>query len=157
MDFEIRKAKLSDAKDLAKLYLQFWSAHKKIDPLLELKKKLTIKNQIIAAKKDIQKKNNYIFVAVNNSQVIGFIEFFFKKNDKIFNINEYGYLNTAVTHKRYRKQGVAKKLYSAAANYLKKKGIKYIKTNIYLSNEQALNTWKNIGFIPQSYMMIKRI
>ena len=157
MKFEIRKARQSDAKEIARLYLQFWDSHKKIDPLLEFKELLTLENQITAAKKDLKKKNNCIFVAVNNSRVIGFIEFFIKKNAKVFGISQYGYLNSAVTDKSFRKLGVVKQLYSAAAIFLKRKGINYVKTNVYLSNKSAVKVWKRIGFMPQSYTLIKKI
>ena len=157
MDITIRNAELSDTEDLARLYLQFWKSHKKSDPLLEFKERLTLKNQITASRKDIKKRNNYIFVAVKNDEVIGFIEFFIKKNDKCFKIKQYGYLNSAVTLNGYRKGGIARKLYLTAAKFLKLKGIKYIKTNVYKSNKVALKAWKKIGFETQSYMMIKRI
>ena len=157
MKILIRKARLLDAEDLAKLYLEFWESHKKCDPLLEFKDRLTFKNQVIAAKRDIKKKNNCIFVALKNDKVVGFIEFFIKKNDKFFKVKEYGYLNSAVTLKGYRNRGIAKKLYFAAVKFLKDRGVKYVKTNVYNSNIVALKTWQKIGFKTQSSIMIKRI
>lgn len=56
MEFRIRKAKLSDAESLARLYFQFWEPHKKVDPLLEFEKRLTLKSQTESAKKGYQKK-----------------------------------------------------------------------------------------------------
>jgi ribosomal protein S18 acetylase RimI-like enzyme len=157
MEFEIRKAKLSDAEDLARLYFQFWKPHKKVDPLLEFEKKMTLKNQIEFAKKDIKKRNNQIFVADKNGRVIGFIEFFIKKNEVCFKIKKYGYLNSATTHKDYRGKGVVKTLTNAALKFLKKKGIKYVRTNVYNSNDVAMKTWMKLGFKPQSTFLIKRI
>ena len=157
MKILIRKANLSDAKYLAKLYLEFWEAHEKCDPLLQFKDRLTFKNQMIAAKRDIKKKNNCIFVALKNDKVVGFIELFIKKNDKFFKVKEYGYLNSAVTLEGYRNKGIAKKLYIAATKFLKDKNIKYVKTNVYNSNIVALKTWQKIGFKTQSSIMVKRI
>jgi len=157
MEIIVRKARLSDAVDLARLYIEFWKPHKKSDPLLEFKEKLTLKNQMTAARKDIKKKSNHIFVAVKDNEVIGFIEFFIKKNDKVFKIKEYGYLNSATILKKYRRRGIAKKLYLVAAKFLKDSGIKYIKTNVYTSNKLALKAWQKIGFKTQSSIMIKII
>lgn len=156
MEFKIRKARVSDAEDLAKLYFQFWTPHKNVDPLLEFDKKLTLKNQIKSAKKDIKKKNNHILVA-DNGKVIGFIEFFIKKNDNLFKIKKYGYLNSATTLKEHRGKGVAKALSKAALKFLKSKGIKYVRANVYNSNKVAMKTWIKIGFKPQSTFLIKRI
>ncbi len=157
MEFKIRKAKLSDAEDLARLYFQFWAPHKKVDPLLEFEKKMTLKNQTEFAKKDIRKRNNHIFVANKDGKVIGFIEFFVKKNENCFKIKKYGYLNSATTHKDYRGKGVAKALTNVALKFFKDRGIKYVRTNVYNSNEIAMKTWIKIGFEPQSTFLIKKI
>ncbi len=156
MDFKIRKARLSDAEDLAKLYFQFWEPHKNVDPLLEFEKKLTLNNQIKAAKKDIKKRDNHILVA-DNGKVIGFIEFFIKKNDKLFKIKKYGYLNSATTLEEHRGKGVAKALSIEALKFLKNKRIKYVRANVYNSNEIAMKTWIKVGFKPQSTFLMKRI
>lgn len=155
MNFKIREAKQSDAKGLAELYIQFWNTHKGIDPLLEFKKKINLKNQIEFAKKDIKKRNNHIFVADLNGKIIGFIEFFIKKNENCFKIKRYGYLNTAVTHKDYRKKGVAKSLANSALKFFKDKKIKYVKANVYNQNQIAMKTWIKLGFQPQSTNLIK--
>ena len=94
---------------------------------------------------------------MKGNKVIGFIEFFIKKNDKVFKIKEYGYLNSATILKKYRRRGIAKKLYLVAAKFLKDSGIKYIKTNVYTSNKLALKAWQKIGFKTQSSIMIKII
>ncbi len=151
----IRKARLSDAENLAEMYTQFWEYHKD-DPLIELEKKISIKNQVEFAKKDIIKKNVNIFVAVIDNNIVGFIEVLMKKNDKCFKIKEYGYLNSAVTHKDYRRQGIARVLDDFALKFLRKKNIKYIKTNVYNSNKNAVETWKKLGFKPLSTIMIKK-
>ena len=150
MEFKIRKAKLEDAEALARLYFQFWEPHNNVDPLLEFDKKLTLKSQVEFAKKDIRKRDNYIFVADLNGKVIGFVEFFIKKNEDCFKIKKYGYLNSATTHTDYRKRGVAKALTNVALKFFKQKGISYVRTNVYNSNDVAMKTWTKIGFEPQS-------
>jgi|SRR3989338_3091988 len=157
MNIQIRKARIGDAEHLARLYLQFWVPHKKVDPLLEFEKKMTLKNQIEFAKKEIKKRSNHIFVADLNEKVIGFIEFFIKKNDDCFKIKKYGYLNSATTDKKYRGKGVAKKLTNASLKFFKDKGIKYVRTNVYNSNDVAMKTWIKLGFEPQSTFLLKRI
>lgn len=157
MGFSIRKVRLSDSETIADLYLQFWKSHERIDPLLEFENKLTLDNQIEFAKKNIKKTSNNIFVADLNGKVIGFIEFLIKKNENCFKIKEYGYLNLATTDKGYRGKGVAKALTNTALQFLKDRGVKYVRTNVYNSNDIAMKTWTKIGFEPQSTFLIKRI
>lgn len=157
MNIKIRKAKIEDAGHLARLYLQFWELHRKIDPLLEFNKKITLKSEIKSAKKNIKKRGNYIFVACQKENIVGFIEFFIKKNEDCFQVKKYGYLNSATTHKDYRGKGIAKKLTNVTLKFLKKKGITYVRTNVYNVNKVAMKTWMKLGFRPQSTFLIKKI
>ena len=56
MEITVRKARMSDAEDLARLYIEFWKPHKKSDPLLKFKEKLTLKNQMTAARNELKRE-----------------------------------------------------------------------------------------------------
>lgn len=157
MEYKIRRAKLTDAKQIAKLYLEFWEPHKSADPLLELNKKMTLKSETNAAEKTIRKRNVHILVADLNEKIIGFVEFFIKKNEDCFKIKEYGYLNSATTLKEYRGKGVAKALTNKAMKFFKDKKIKYVRANVYNSNDVAMKTWEKLGFTAQSTIFIKEL
>lgn len=118
---------------------------------------ITIKSEIESAKKNIKKRDNYILVACYNDKIVGFIEFFIKKNKDCFKIKKYGYLNSATTHKDYRGKGIAKALTKEALKFLKERGIIYVRTNVYNINKIAMKTWTNLGFEPQSTFLIKKI
>ncbi len=155
MEFTIRKATSKDAEEIAKLYIQFWEPHKGVDPLIELDKKLNLTSQIDVAKSDIRKKDTYVFVAIKENKVVGYIELLIKSNDKMFKIKKYGYLNSAATHKDYRGQGIARILTEFGMIFLKSKGIKYVKTNVYNTNDVAMSTWKKLGFVEQSTNLVR--
>jgi ribosomal protein S18 acetylase RimI-like enzyme len=158
MDFKIRKAKSSDAEDIAVLYLQFWETHKGCDPLLELRTTPTYKQEVESAKRDIRKRSLNIFVATMNNKVVGFIEIIIKRNDETyFRIKEYGYLNSVIVHEDYRRRGIAKALIETGLNFLKEKGIEYIKTCVYDFNEESERLMQESGFVRLSRTMIKRI
>ena len=156
-DITIRKAKASDAPGLAELYVQFWSKHKGIDPLLELRKKPTIKNFTEDVKKDIKRRNNYIFIALKDKKIIGYIETNTNKNYKLFKVKRYGWIDTATTHKNYRGRGVARALTDYAIKFFKKKRIKYVRATVYIRNKGALEAWKRMGFKPNSVRLLKEI
>jgi ribosomal protein S18 acetylase RimI-like enzyme len=157
MEFTIRKARLEDAEQIGKLFLEFWMPHKKVDPLIEMKRKIALKNEIKSARKEVRKRNCHYLVAEKDGKVIGYIEALIKKNEDCFKIRKYGYLNSAAVLKRYRGKGVAKVLTKEILKFLKTKKINYVKCNVYNTNKTALKVWEKVGFKPQSTMMIKKI
>jgi len=153
----IRKARLSDAEGLARLYLQFWKAHRKADPLLRLRKKLSLAGEAEAAKKDLRKRNCTIFVALAQGRVVGFIDLLVKKNDPMFVVKEYGYVDSLVVDQRHRKKGIASALVLCGLSYLRGKGIRDVKLNLYCSNRIAMAVWRKLGFREISKNMIRKI
>lgn len=154
---KIRKAKISDAKDLASLYTQFWAAHKTVDPLIRLSSKDQEKEDLRYAKSSLKKKDTFVFIALEGSKIIGYIELFIAKNEPYYKVKKYGYLDTAVVDKKHRGKGVTRLLTDSAFNFLKKNGIDYIKTNVYNANDVALKVWERLGFEQLSVNMIKKI
>ncbi len=159
MNVTVRKATLCDAEAIASLYLQFWEVHGAIDPLCELAENPTLDNQLEGARKAIRRRKTHIFVGVEKetNEVIGYIEFLIKKNESCFKTKEYGYLDACVTDKKHRRKGVAQKLTKAALNFLKNRGITYIKTNVYNINEPGRKVLQKLGFEDLSTLMIKMI
>ena len=157
---KIRKAKKGDELYIAELSTQFWKAHKNInDPLLEPFKKLTFKDHIKNAKKSINNKdkNHFFLVAEIEDKVVGAKEFFIKTQDSFFKIRRYGYLDSTSVHEKYRKKGIAKALTNETLKILGKKGIKYVKSNVYIKNKIAMNTWTKLGFKPLYINLFKTI
>jgi len=148
---------LSDAPAIAELYLQFWEIHKGIDPLMEHSRKLKFSEVIDLAKKYLKKKKRYHFVAELGSKVVGYIDFTLKENDAHAKYLLYGSLESCVTDKAYRGKGIAKLLTEAMIYFFVSKGVKYIRTESYLANESAVETWKKMGFKPLLYTMNKEL
>ena len=89
--------------------------------------------------------------------MIGFIELLIKKNDRIFKVRKYGYINSLTVDKKLRKKGIAKQLVDHAIKFFKDKKINYVRTNVYLSNKIAHKFWPKLGFKPESQFMLKKI
>ena len=158
MDFIIRKARVSDAKDIGELYIHFFEVNnKEFNPLIEYDGEITLENQMELAKKDIESSKNHILVAEGDGKVIGSIEFVIKKNWYFYKIKEYGRIDSLITHKNHRRQGVATALIEACMEFMKERGIRYVRTLIYDINEASFNTFEKIGFERQSTILIKEI
>ena len=151
----IRKAKAADAEGLARLYLQFWKAHRGTDPLLKLVEAPTLTNQKEQAKKDIARKGTHLFVSEEDGRIIGFIELLIKNNAPLFSVRRYGYLNSCVVDEKHRRKVIARKLTEHGLDFLKTRGITHVKTNVYYSNRTALRTWERLGFQGISKNMMK--
>ena len=154
---KIRKAKKGDEKELGELFKQFWEVHKNIDPILVPAKKLASKDYVQQAKESIKENGKYLFVAVESGKIVGFIDFYIKKNDKFFKVKKYGYLDSVVTHKDYRRKGIARGLTKFAINFLKKKGIRYVRAKVDNSNKIALQAWVKIGFKSKNTGLLMRL
>lgn len=152
----IRKPIQKDKAGLAKLYVQFWQAHPNKDPLIAIKKRPTPKNQIRAAERDLRNRNIHLFIAEDKGKVAGFIELLIKKNHKIFKVKRFGYINSLVIDKRYRKKGICRLLVKKAMGFFRQKKIRYVRTNVYFSNRTAIKTWPKMKFKPESMFMIKK-
>ena len=124
MDLTIRKARVSDARDMGELYLHFFEVNnKEYNPLIEYDGEITLENQMELAKKEIMNKESHILVAESDGKVVGSIEFIIKKNWDFYKITEYGRIDSLITHRDYRRQGIATALVEACLRSLKEKGI----------------------------------
>jgi len=154
---KIRKPTKKDLEELSDLVLQFWEVHKNLDPLIEPKKKETKQDRIKGFLEFSKRKNHFLYVAVEEKIVVGYTEFYIKDNDKFFKVRRFGYMDTIVVHKDFRRKGIGKELTKFVLDFLKKKGIKYVRANVYNKNETALKVWKKAGFEFQSTQLFKKI
>lgn len=154
---KIRKATKKDAEQVAKLYLQFWEVHRKINPLHQLDFIINYKNCLKDVKELINYKDYWLYVAEENSNILGFILFTIKKNPEGFKVRKYGFLEETAVDKKHRGKGIAKALHNFALRYFKKKGIKYVSCSVEIDNKIALKVWQKLGFKHVSNDLIKGI
>jgi ribosomal protein S18 acetylase RimI-like enzyme len=154
---EIRKATKKDAEQIAKLYLQFWEVHKKINPLHQLDFIINYKNCLKDVKKLVNYKSYKLYVAQENKEIVGFILFTIKKNPEGFKVRRYGFLEETAIDKKHRGKGIAKDLHNFALKYFKKKGLKYVSCSVEIDNVIAQKVWQKLGFKKVSIDLIKEI
>ncbi|MFC1723955.1 GNAT family N-acetyltransferase, partial [Nanoarchaeota archaeon] len=121
-----------------------------------MKKKLTLKQETESAIKDIRKRNQHTYVAIDDGNVIGMVEFVVKKTHKIFKVPKYGHIKAVVVDKKYRKKGIAGKLVGAAEALLRKQGIKYSKMESIQGNVIAQKAWGKYGYRTEHVAMVKK-
>jgi ribosomal protein S18 acetylase RimI-like enzyme len=158
---KIRRARLRDAEQVAKLYLQFWEVHKDRNPLHQPYWKINYKNCLKDTKDFLKNKEykDYQFrVAVVENKVVGFILFTIKKlSSTFYKVTKYGYIEEVAVDKAYRRRGIAKKLLESALDYFKKKNLKYVSCKVELDNIPALKTWEKYGFKQETIELVKKL
>jgi len=157
-DMKIRIARMRDAYGIAPLFLQFWTAHRNCgDPQLVLAKERSIEEETVAAKRYLRKDGTFFIIAEEEDQIVGYLEIIIKKNPPLFKVKKYGYFDSIVIDEKYRRKGLGSRLVKEGVRLLKKKKIPFVKTNVYLSNQSAIDFWKNEGFKEVNTFMMKTI
>lgn len=115
---KIRKFRKSDIDELLNLQIDFMDSQNKLYAKQNPKtaKKMTKKRNFLSImKKELKDlpKDTYIFVAENNSEIVGYAKGYIHKSNKN---NPYNFPNTGVlgdlyVKKTFRNKGIARKLY----------------------------------------------
>lgn len=90
-------------------------------------------------------KNDAIFIAEFDGEVIGHMIISIKKNFPIFKMNHYGRINTVFIKKEFRGKNISSKLKDEAINWFKKKGINRVSLNVDPNNKRAINAYNKWG------------
>ena len=98
-------------------------------------------------KKTIESKTGKIFIAEDDSKIIGYCIVNLKeiKNNQVFldmiNIE----IEDIYVDEQYRKKGIGKILFDEAKNYAKEKGVKFIELSVWGFNQNAIKFYEHLG------------
>jgi GNAT superfamily N-acetyltransferase len=161
---EIRKAKLSDVNSILKLFLDFVKEHNNtvISKSPEKKKRRELINNFKEISRDnikkmIRSKNNSIFLAFENENIIGFNFNSIKKYDDSIKLKNYGSIEDIYVISDFRGKKVSSKLRDKAIYWFKKKSMKYVAISFNSENKIAHKIYKNWGFSDEYTEMWKKI
>ena len=93
-----------------------------------------------------------VLVAELNEAVVGFVTILAKvRSDEIEEGDiEYGLVSDVVVARKYRKQGIGRKLLEAAESYAKSKGVRWLRIGVLAENHSAdglMTQWDSRDFI----------
>jgi len=143
----VRKAKIKDADEITKLNYLLMKYHEKIDKYYNINKDhRKICNKYV--KKLIRSKNALVLVAEVNEKIVGTMYGAIKKRPPIMKVRKFGHLGDAFILKKYRKQGVGKKLTEELMKWFKSKKIEFVELEVDVRNKIGLKSWKRLGFKP---------
>ncbi|SFL76772.1 GNAT family N-acetyltransferase [Halanaerobium salsuginis] len=151
MKWQVREAKITDYSGAVALmqevyllhYRQRPDLHKKVDkPLTKTEFK-----EILAAEQQIL----LVVIAVPFNEVAAICQLDLKdtfENENLVN-RRYAYLNDLCVAKKYRRQGLGKLLYQAAAAKLKELEILELELTVWSFNQSAADFYQELGFKPR--------
>jgi len=154
---KIRRARKSDANQVAKLYLQFWKFQGKINPIHQIDFSINFDNCLKDTLALIRDKDYNLYVAEEESRILGFILFTIKTNPLGFKVRKYGFLEETAVDKAHRGKGIATKMLDFALNYFKKHNLKYVSGSVEINNKLALTVWQKLGFKQASIDLIREL
>lgn len=149
-------------KDLAALFA-LWKKqtafHYELDPLYYVPNAPDEDKQFESYfTKALETNDPYFFVAEVNGILVGFITY--KKGHANYfdtTIQEYGWVLELFVDTEYRNHGIGTKLMEEAAKFFKSEGLHYIKVEISAHNTNAMQFYKNNGFVSHVNLVYKKI
>ena len=146
----VRKAKIKDVDEITNLNYLLMKYHEKIDKYYEINKDhRKIHNKYV--KKLIRSKNALVLVAEVNGKIVGTMYGAIKKRPPVMEVKKFGHLGDAFILKKYRKQGIGKKLTKELMKWFKSKRVKFVELEADIRNETAMKSWESLGF--KSFMV----
>ncbi len=152
----IRAAVSSDFPLLIKLGRQLFDLHAEFDPqyyLIEDNFSDLFTSWLNQLKND---PNQFLFIAQENTFVLGFVSGFIKNLYPWFRTKKVGHISYLVVDKNFQQKQIGRKLENAAISWFKSKGISYVELYVDEQNYPANIAWSRYGFIPFKKILRKK-
>lgn len=111
----------------------------KMGPNAEKKIKETVKKAILG-------KNSAFFIAVQNRQIIGFIEGAIQKRPSQYAQKRFGLVCNFMVEKRFQKKGIGKKMFKKLENWFQKQKAAYIELHAVKNKKKLSQMYPKWGF-----------
>ena len=141
----IGKIKKEDINQIAKLMLDLYKIHGRLEKAYRIKSDAVCLNSI---KKDLAKyikkpKTRIILACEDKGKIIGFTDFWIEKRD-CYVYDKAIWIYEIHVDKNYRRRGVATGLIKEIAKIAKRKGIKEIDLTYVPKNKESSGFWKHL-------------
>lgn len=150
---EIRFAKKEDTAAILNLLRQVGQVHHEGRP--DIFRQGAQKYNAQQVQELIQTDDVVIFIAAEESQVLGYCFCFMKrcKNDPVMCDRKELYIDDLCIDESKRGQRIGKCLYEAACDYAKAQGCHSVTLNVWCCNESAMGFYQSLGMKPQKIGM----
>ncbi len=138
---KIRILEKQDVDSLAPLVDQFVSANKTLTYRPDYRNAFRD-----SARKVLNDATAIIFVAEEEGEIVGLITGRISDNGGIILPEKIGYISITVVLSRYRRKGIAKRLWEKLNEWFLSKGIDEVQLYVVPDNDEARGFWQDCGF-----------
>jgi len=150
----IRKAKIEDVEEIAKLQKEYMQYHMAQDPYFEFKKNIS-KLWKDYAEQIIRDPKQLIVVVEEDEKIVAYMTARIVEKAPIYKIDKVGQIGDAYVSLNYRKRGLFTQLLEDIKKWFRSKKLKYIEHPVSANNPLGRQVWKKKGF--EEYMIwVKR-
>ena len=152
---KIRKAVHSDIPALEHLWIEFMDHHAELDPDY-VRSGDASKNWVEYMESRMESDSAIVFVAVDGSDIVGYVGALIRDCPPIFRIQKYGFIEEIAVTADRRRQGIATRLWSAAEAWLRSRGMTTIRVNINVNNPESRGFFRRLGFFDDTETLLKK-
>ena len=102
-------------------------------------------------------QNILIYVAEKDNEIVGIITAKIYRSLRVAGYERRGYMSNLFVKRKNRRQGIGKKLFTAAIEWLRSKDAKAITLEIHKENKKTIDMYHKLGFREFATKMFKRI
>jgi len=141
----IRKAKLKDITQTAKLAYKLNDHHAKFDRYYTLNKD-ALSHFKTFHKRNIYSKKSLFLVAEYENKIIGYVIGKMEERPPIFKEKDIGFVMAMYVKEKFRRQGIAKMFLDKLLSWFKKNKITNIELHVHPKNDPGIKAWEKSGF-----------
>lgn len=142
---EIRKAQPGDIPGLSRLWMEFMEYHRRLDSDYELSEG-ALDRWVDYVTSKFEDESAQLFVADNGGELVAYTGAVIRDYPPVFTIQRYGFIEEIAVTEKYRRQGIARRLFEAAEKWLLSHQLDRIEVRIDSANPASQAFFRNRGF-----------
>ena len=140
---------------LEHLWIEFMDHHGELDPDY-VRSEDALTNWVEYMKSRMESDSAIVFVAVDGSDIVGYVGALIREYPPIFTIQHYGFVEEIAVTADQRRQGIATRLWSAVEEWLRSRGLTTIRVNINVNNPESQGFFRSLGFADDTETLLKK-
>jgi len=142
---DIVKAAKEHLKELMSLQRKYMEHHVKVDEYFAFKENM---GQLWMEHMEefIESEDKIVFIAVENSQIVGYMTGSIVKRAPIYRVEKVGRIGDAFVLPEFRRKGIFTRLLDETLRWMKGRGVKIVEHPVAVKNKLGRIAWKKRGF-----------
>jgi GNAT superfamily N-acetyltransferase len=154
-DMKIREARPKDVPSLQELWVEFMDHHSHLDPDYT-RSEDAVTNWAKYIHSNFENDSAVVYVAIEDGRPVGYIGALLREYPPVYAIRNYGFIEEIAVTKKYRRQGIASRLWSAAEEWVRSQGVTRIKVNIDAANAESQVFLRSQGFLDNTETLLRK-